>query len=914
MAKAKLVKRKKVANLNKKFMLSAAKVIAQQIVEKKSSNNGRAPWGFASQLLKQGREIYPKLSMRTINNYILKLENEMKEKTIGRTILVDNSTNNLSSLTDPDCYGAASTTGDNSSKSNNSIQSNNDASSNSASAAQPIDDVPFDSESENEPPNLLGGRPKGSTISSSLELKKRIRDAMDHAVRELKKVQVLGKATKERLRKGALTEIIAESKRKYLLEDNITINEGSIRQRLKRSTKSGIKGTKSPMAEIEPYIVTMIIQLANMRVPITTSQGVQLCNSIIKGTKYERYVADFKKKSLRNATKELGPGYWRGFLQRNKQLIRAKRAVKFDTKRAEWCTYQNIQEMYDEVYSHLVSTGLAIKHDKPVWRNEAGEVVSCEIDAFGMKSAYELIHPEWLVFVDEVGSNTSQSKDGAIGGQTYLCTKDGRPQNRAATKDAHFTVLGFTAGNGEPIMCAIIFAAKTMREEWALGHDPFVDWIGQEDDVSNNVGEGRAMPQGPECNFRGKNVPCFCCNSENGSITGALLKEMLEALDRLNIFDRSEAGLNPFILLDGHGSRFELDFLKYVNKKETKWEVCIGLPYGTSYWQVGDSSEQNGCFKMSLTRAKQELVTRKNDAGLPFTIEKTDVVGLVREAWKTSFARVRTNVKAITSRGWGPKALNYNCLLHPEIAGTKQTLTSGLQTNVDPQELNLSVGLAATLVDRIVLYKNQEAARNGVSADEQRRKRKATAEERLKAHDKRISAGLLAAAGHFNLGSEVLNHVQQRVDAAKEKEYSAYLRKKDEYDVLEAKVKGIRELNLPYDKWNAGQLKLMVKWLKRDGDDKLPSKKQDLVNRYLATCNRPDLQPPRPPEFSREIADNGNLSGQPPELELQDSADVVLEPVSIDDYEDDEQEVAEILLASSFGQQQEVTAAIVTAV
>jgi hypothetical protein len=84
-----------------------------------------------------------------------------------------------------------------------------------------------------------------------------------------------------------------------------------------------MKGTKSPMAEIEPYIVNMIIQLANMRVPITTSQGVQLCNSIIKGTKYERYVDGFKKKSLRNVTQELGPGYWRGFLQRNKQFIRA---------------------------------------------------------------------------------------------------------------------------------------------------------------------------------------------------------------------------------------------------------------------------------------------------------------------------------------------------------------------------------------------------------------------------------------------------------------------------------------------------------------------------------------------------------------------------------------------------------------
>jgi len=192
---------------------------------------------------------------------------------------------------------------------------------------------------ENEPPNLLGGRPKGSTVSRSLELKTRIRDAMDDAVREFKKAQVHGKATKERLKKGALTEIIAESKRKYFLEDNITINEGSIRQRLKRDTKSGIKGTKSPMAQIEPYIINMIIQLANMRVPITTSQGLQLCNSIIKGTKYERDVMEFKKKSLRNVTQELGPGYWRGFLQRNKHLIRAKRAVKFDTNRAEWCTY-----------------------------------------------------------------------------------------------------------------------------------------------------------------------------------------------------------------------------------------------------------------------------------------------------------------------------------------------------------------------------------------------------------------------------------------------------------------------------------------------------------------------------------------------------------------------------------------------
>ena len=351
-----------------------------------------------------------------------------------------------------------------------------------------------------------------------------------------------------------------------------------------------------------------------------------------------------------------------------------------------------------------------------------------------MKSAYELIHPEWLVFVDEVGSNTSQAKDGAVGGQTYLCTKDGRPQQRAATKDCHFTVLGFTAGNGEPIMCAIIFAAKTMKHEWVLGFDPFSEWIGDENDVNQNIGYGKAMPKGPEVMFRGKCVPCFCCNSENGSIAGQLLKEMLAAIDQLNVFDRSATGLNPFLLLDGHGSRFELDFLQYINSVETKWECCIGLPYGTSYWQVGDSSEQNGCFKMALTRAKQELVTKKNDAGLEFSINKTDIVGLVQIAWKRSFARVKTNIKAVAHRGWGPKALNYNVLLHPEILATKhgakeKELTTGLETNVALEDLNLSEGLAATLVERIVDYKVKEASCTGVGADEQQRKQKATAEE-----------------------------------------------------------------------------------------------------------------------------------------------------------------------------------------
>ncbi len=96
-------------------------------------------------------------------------------------------------------------------------------------------------------------------------------------------------------------------------------------------------------------------------------------------------------------------------------------------KRAEWFTYQNLKEMYNKVYSHLVTAGLAVKHEVPVWRDATGKIVLCEKEALGLQSAYELVHPEWLVFVDEVGSNTSQVKDGAIDGQTYLCSKEGHP-------------------------------------------------------------------------------------------------------------------------------------------------------------------------------------------------------------------------------------------------------------------------------------------------------------------------------------------------------------------------------------------------------------------------------------------------------------------------------------------------------
>jgi hypothetical protein len=69
-----------------------------------------------------------------------------------------------------------------------------------------------------------------------------------------------------------------------------------------------------------------------------------------------------------------------------------------------------------------------------------------------------------------------------------------------------------------------------------LGYDPFVEWVGIDENVSENIGERKAMPHGQKCTFSQKLLPCFCCCSENGSITGTLLKNMLLAIDEKYVF------------------------------------------------------------------------------------------------------------------------------------------------------------------------------------------------------------------------------------------------------------------------------------------------------------------------------------------------------------------------------------------
>ena len=99
--------------------------------------------------------------------------------------------------------------------------------------------------------------------------------------------------------------------------------------------------------------------------------------------------------------------------------------------------------------------------------------------------------------------------------------------------------------------------------------------------------------------------------------------------------------------------------------------MCIGVPYGTSLWQVGDSEQQTGSCKIALAIEKKNFLDRNLNCFVePPTLTPQDIIPLINEAWKVSFARVgNNNLRTTSERGWGP--LNRNLLLHKDIQSSR---------------------------------------------------------------------------------------------------------------------------------------------------------------------------------------------------------------------------------------------------
>ena len=97
------------------------------------------------------------------------------------------------------------------------------------------------------------------------------------------------------------------------------------------------------MIRMEGYFVDIFLTLGAMRQPSNATEGLQLINSMVKGTVTEKEIRDWKKKHLKLDCAEengllLGPKYWANFLKRHPQLT-TKHCVRFDSQREAWAIH-----------------------------------------------------------------------------------------------------------------------------------------------------------------------------------------------------------------------------------------------------------------------------------------------------------------------------------------------------------------------------------------------------------------------------------------------------------------------------------------------------------------------------------------------------------------------------------------------
>lgn len=120
--------------------------------------------------------------------------------------------------------------------------------------------------------------------------------------------------------------------------------------------------------------------------------------------------------------------------------------------------------MYEVIEEELIEAGVAKQLEVPIFMDRKGNHVS-EGDDFGCKVTLDITRPEMFVVVDEVGGNILQKDDGKIGGERWLCELGTIPQRKISTKNEHYTVLGLTLLNRQPLMCVVIMAGKRPKAE-----------------------------------------------------------------------------------------------------------------------------------------------------------------------------------------------------------------------------------------------------------------------------------------------------------------------------------------------------------------------------------------------------------------------------------------------------------------
>ena len=219
-----------------------------------------------------------------------------------------------------------------------------------------------------------------------------------------------------------------------------------------RGNFDGVRSsTTSPMAEVEPILAKFCLKLDDMHRSIDKEMFLRLANSMIRGTETEKKLISWKATHLgydpKSTTANLGEKYYHGFMKRHEDELWSSSVKALDVNRATWATYDNINKMYDLVYGSMVEAGVAVPLETPVWMDINGnEVESNSPRRMGMQVEHKIIYPNYMLHVDEVGSNTNMKKDKRQGGKHFSLDSrrdDHRMCSKATVSISVETMLNF---------------------------------------------------------------------------------------------------------------------------------------------------------------------------------------------------------------------------------------------------------------------------------------------------------------------------------------------------------------------------------------------------------------------------------------------------------------------------------------
>ncbi len=283
---------------------------------------------------------------------------------------------------------------------------------------------------------------------------------------------------------------------------------------------------------------------------------------------------------------------------------------------------------------------------------------------------------------------------------------------------------------------------------------------GKEIDLELNFGEGKYYPGGTTCKYNGKVVDCLTFTSESGGITGEILVKILTHFDSIDLFPRVPGGPILVLIVDGHQSHLAPVFVEYINDKGHTWKVCLGVPYATTLWQVGDASEQKGMVKLEWYREKKELLSWKYFNDLPRAIRPDDVLPLMNTIFYKSYNNIANNKKAVAVCGWYPP--NMVLLQHPSLIADENPPP---QSSSSHPEINIDVGLAGSVLDKFIRERSKSEGAKKVN-EKRKLTRDLIAENILKSQ--RLTSGVMTNNSIHSLSDPrfLEPFCQRRVEAA----------------------------------------------------------------------------------------------------------------------------------------------------